>query len=159
MKITISKSQWLEMGKKAGWTKKAQINEKVQKGIEKINEIRNRVSDFQYSFNDYNGTFSLKIDGAQDTSKSFNSDYTFIVSGDFSFRSESEQRGGETDPSWDAHLEYEGMKITSLKCIEQPEETKGMPISPKVIDGVKYDVEMLINNISDGLAEELAKQH
>jgi hypothetical protein len=158
MKITISKSQWEEIGKKAGWTKKAQINEKVQKRIQKINEIRNRVSDFQYSFNDYNGTFSLKIDGAQDTLRSFNSDYTFIVSGDFSFRSERGQRGGETDPSWDAYLEYDGMEITSLKCIEQPEETKGMPISPEVIDGVKYDVGMFIDNMSDGLAKELEKQ-
>ena len=46
MKITISKSQWEEMGRKAGWNKKAQINEKVQKGIEKINEIRNEINKF-----------------------------------------------------------------------------------------------------------------
>jgi len=50
MKIKLSKAQWEEMGKTAGWTKKASINPVNSDSIEKLKDLIQQILAMQGNF-------------------------------------------------------------------------------------------------------------
>lgn len=93
MKIILSKNQWKEIGKIAGWTKIAQMAQEI--------------SDFKVD--------SFEDDGHM-LKRNFIVSYSSNeITGCFYYELETEQKGGSINPSWPSHFYYSRYEILEPK--------------------------------------------
>ena len=126
-KISISKREWTDIGKRAGWMK---VSRTWEDGL----KVSQRAS-IEYGGASYNPPVMNAV--IQFLSES---DQEYEVSVAFKFEWETPQDGGTTDPSWEGHYWLSDWKITKIDPITQDR------------NNIEYNINSYIEYMKDDIA-------
>jgi formylmethanofuran dehydrogenase subunit E-like metal-binding protein len=136
MKITLSKSQWEEIGKQTGWIKQANFMytvEEILSGENLDQEGYDRSGDFY--------EMTAKVSAPSND---------FIVNFNAYFEFERAQHGGRTDPSWPAHFSFLGTRVTNIEAIDED----GNITPTTVTDEEKKNIEKTVRDYAKSQADD-----